>query len=124
MWYNIPMPAQPKNVRVSEVKPDVQYGLYMWRLPDGKLFTDDDGNYLNIPAMYGEISKIAELREAAAYYGQPEGTPYWKAGLQRATEEEYSEQVDRLKEGYIPSLNDVGAVMDAKRSAARRGGDE
>ena len=42
----------------------------------------------------------------------------------RATEEEYSEQVDRLKQGYIPSMNDVGAVVDAKKSAAKHGDDE
>ncbi len=116
--------SKKSKVRVSEVTPDVNYGVYMWRLPNGRLFTDGDGNYLNIPALYGEISKIAELRKAAAYYGQPEGTPHWQPGVQRATDEEYSEQLDRLKEGYIPSLNDVGAVIDAKRGIAAHGGDE
>lgn len=114
---------QPK-VRISEVKPDLDYGLYLWRLPTGKFYKDDDGNYLNIPGLKGDIEKMSILRKAAAHYGQPEGSPYFLAGGMRATEEEYSEQVDRLAQGYIPSLNDVGAVVDAKRAAAKYGDDE
>jgi hypothetical protein len=112
-----------KNVRVSEVKSDAQWGLYMWRLPSGKLFSDGNGNYLNIPSMYGDIEKISIIRKAAAHYGQPEGTPHFEPGVQRATDEEYAEQVDRLKAGEIPSLNDIGAVSDAKRGLQKYGED-
>lgn len=114
---------KPK-VRVTKVNPDLEYGLYLWKLPTGKFFKDDDGNYLNIPSRIGDIEKMNILRKAAAYYGQPEGKPEFIAGTSRATDEEYSEQVDRLKQGYIPSLNDVGAVIDAKRGIAKHGGDE
>ena len=40
-------PKQMPKVRVREVKPDLDYGLYLWKLPTGKFFKDDDGNYLN-----------------------------------------------------------------------------
>lgn len=117
---------QPKmpNVKISKVDPNLEYGLYLWKLPSGKFFKDDNGNYLNIPAMHGDIEKMSILRKAAAYNGQPEGTPYFLAGGLRASEEEYSEQVDRLKAGEIPSLNDVGAVIDAKRGIAKYGDSE
>lgn len=113
--------SKPMKVKVSEVKPDLEYGLYVWILPTGKPFKDNDGNYLNIPALRGDIKKLAELRQAAIYYGQPEGTAKFLPGGMRATDEEYSEQVDRLKEGYIPSMNDIGAVVDAKKAAAKYG---
>lgn len=110
-----------KNVKISEVKPEVEWGLYMWRLPTGNLFKDDDGNYLNIPARRGDIDKMLKVKQAAAYYGQPEGTLHFEPGVQRTTDEEYAEQKNRLKEGMIPSLNDFGAVTDAKRGLAKHG---
>lgn len=111
----------PKNVKITEVKPNVEWGLYMWRLPNGKLFKDDEGNYLNIPARRGDIEKMSKVKQAAAYYGQPEGTLHFEPGVQRATDDEYAEQKERLKEGKIPSLNDFGAVVDAKRGVAKHG---
>jgi hypothetical protein len=34
----------------------------------------------------------------------------------RVTDEEYSEQVDRMSQGLIPNLNDLGAVAAAKNT--------
>jgi hypothetical protein len=100
------------------------WGLYFWRLPNGHLFHDGQGNLLNIPSMKNDISKIAELRKAAAHYGQPDGEPWFYAGIKRATDEEHSEQVQRLKEGYIPNLNDLGAVHAAQQGIRQHGNQE
>lgn len=100
------------------------WGLYFWRLPNGHLFKDEDGNLLNIPSMRGDLSKMAELRKAAAYYGQPEGEAWFYAGIKRATDEEYSEQKQRLKEGLLPNLNDLGAVHAAQQGIKQHGNDE
>lgn len=93
-----------------------EWGLYFWRLPDGHLFKDDEGRLLNIPSIRNDIGQIAKLREVARSYGQPDGTPWFYAGIGRATDEEYQEQLDRLDQGLIPSLNDIGAVAAAKKS--------
>lgn len=100
------------------------WGLYFWRLPSGHLFKDEDGNLLNIPSMRGDLSKMAELRKAAAHYGQPEGEAWFYAGIKRATDEEYSEQKQRLKEGLLPNLNDLGAVHAAQQGIKQHGNDE
>ena len=100
------------------------WGLYFWRLPDGHLFKDQDGNLLNIPSMRGDLSKIAELRKAAAYYGQPEGEAWFYAGIRRATDEQYEEQKQRLKEGLIPNLDDLGAVHAAQQGIKKYGNQE
>lgn len=100
------------------------WGLYFWRLPDGHLFKDEDGNMLNIPSMRGDLSKIAELRKAAAYYGQPEGEAWFYAGIRRATDEQYEEQKQRLKEGLIPNLDDLGAVHAAQQGIKKHGNQE
>ena len=94
-----------------------EWGLYFWRLPDGHLFKDDGGRLLNIPSIKDDLGQMAKLRQAAAHYGQPDGEPWFYAGVNRATDEEYQEQLDRLDEGLIPSLNDLGAVQAAKKTA-------
>lgn len=93
-----------------------EWGLYFWQLPDGHLLKDSENRMLNIPSIKGDISQMAKLRQAAAHYGYPEGQPWFYAGVNRATDEEYQEQLDRLDQGLIPSLNDIGAVAAAKKS--------
>lgn len=112
------MTDKPKTVskpRIREVKPDVEWGLYMWRLPNGKLFSDGEGNYLNIPSRKHDLDKIRQIREAAAYYGQPEGTIHFEPGVQRATEEERREQEDMMRQGIIHDT-DFGGLADELRS--------
>jgi superfamily I DNA/RNA helicase len=99
------------------------WGIYVWKKSNGKWFTDGNGNILNIPSMKGDISKLAELRSAAAHYGEPDGEPVFFSGLSRVTDEEYSEQVERMKSGLIPNMNDLGAVHAAQQTL-RAYGDE
>jgi hypothetical protein len=94
-----------------------EWGLYFWKLPDGHLFKDDEGRMLNIPSVKGDLSQMAKLRQAAVHYGQPDGEPWFYAGVNRATDEEYAEQLDRLNEGLLPTMNDLGAVQAAKKTA-------
>lgn len=122
MWYNQVMQKLPKT-KISEVKPDVNWGLYMWKLPNGRLFQDGQGNYLNIPSRKYDVEKIAEIRKAAAYYGKPEGEPHFEPGVNRATDEERAEQEDMLKAGEILP-NDFGAIADELRGRMKHGRDE
>ena len=107
--------------KATFIPKDYDWGLYFWRLPSGHLFHDGDGNLLNIPAMKHDLSKIAELRKAAAHYGQPDGEPWFYPGIRRATDEQLSEQKDRLKAGLIPNLDDLGAVHAAQQSLQQYG---
>jgi hypothetical protein len=100
------------------------WGLYFWQLPDGHLFKDDDGRPLNIPSVEGDIGQMAKLRDAAAANGQPEGNPWFYAGIGRATDDEYEEQVQRMEQGLIPTMNDFGAVAAAKKTSQLYGGAE
>jgi len=42
-------------------------------------------------------------------------------GIRRITDEEHSEQIDRMKEGYIPSETDIGAWLDASKGHKAHG---
>lgn len=92
------------------------WGTYVWKKSNGKWFTDGNGNVLNIPANKGDESQIQKLRDAAAHFGEPDGQPVFFPGAARISDEEYSEQMDRMKQGLIPSMNDVGALIAAKQT--------
>ena len=117
MWYNIGMSNRKKALkkpRVTVVEENPGWGIYVWRKANGQLFFDDDDNILNIPSRQFDVEKMKQIAEAAAHYGEPEGKAEFVHGLQRATDEEYTEQRERMKAGMLPTMNDFGAVTDAK----------
>jgi hypothetical protein len=108
-------PLGKTRVRVIEEKFS-DAGIYVWQLPSGKYFTDGEGNALSIESMINDTAKIKELTEAAAYYGQPDGKPVFFSNVRKISDEEYSEQQDRMAQGLIPSANDLGALIAAKNT--------
>lgn len=112
------------NVRRQVIDKHYDWGLYVYKKSTGKWFTDGDGNVLNIPSMKGDINQIAKLKNAAKYYGdEGDGEAVFVPGLTRITEEEHSEQMDRLKAGLIPSMNDLGAWHAAQTTLDTYGRD-
>jgi hypothetical protein len=119
------MPNQIGKTRVSIVEePFSDYGIYVWQLRSGKMFTDDEGNALSIDSMKGDESRIALLRNEAAWLGQPDGQAVFFANVRKVSDEEYSEQLDRMSQGYIPSETDLGALVDAKKTLDLYGRDD
>ncbi len=102
------------NSKVTVIDKNYDWGIYVWQRENGKWFTDGQGNILNIPSHRGDEIQLQRLRQAAAYHGEPNGKPIFFPGMGRVTDEEYSEQVDRMKQGLIPNLNDLGAVKAAQ----------
>lgn len=112
------------NVRRKVIEKDYDWGLYVYKKASGRWFTDGSGNVLNIPSMRGDITKITELKNAAKHYGDAgDGEAVFVAGLTRITEEEHSEQLDRMKQGLIPSMNDLGAWHAAQQTLNTYGKD-
>lgn len=110
-------PGQIGDTRVQVIKEEFSlFGTYVWMKPNGKPFTDGQGNALSIEGMKDDKSKIKELSDAAKYWGQPEGRAVFYPNMRKISDEEHSEQVDRMKQGLIPSMNDLGAVIAAKKT--------
>ncbi len=113
-----------QNVRRKVIDKHYDWGLYVYKKSNGKWFTDEDGNVLNIPSMKGDISQISKLKQAAMHYGDPgDGNAVFVPGLTRISDEEYSEQLDRMKNGLIPSMNDLGAWKAAQDTMNTHGRD-
>jgi len=114
-----------QNVRRQVIEKKYNWGLYVYKKSNGKWFTDGEGNVLNIESMRGDISKISQLKDAAKYYGDAgDGEAVFVPGLTRVSDEEYSEQLDRMNQGLIPSMNDLGAWHAAQQTHDRYGSDE
>jgi hypothetical protein len=97
--------------RVTAVE-EVQYGVYLWQMPDGGLVCDEDRNYLSISAMKGDIKKIQILKNVAKHYGLENGRPVWFSGHRKISDEEYETQKQRLEWGLIPDELDVPAIKE------------
>lgn len=105
------------NVRKKVIEKNYDWGLYVYKKSSGRWFTDGSGNVLNIESMRNDIAKITELKNAAKYYGDPgDGEAVFVPGLTRITDEQHSEQIDRMASGLIPSMNDLGAWHAAQQT--------
>jgi hypothetical protein len=112
------------NVRRQVIEKKYNWGLYVYKKSDGKWFTDGEGNVLNIESTRGDIAQITKLKNAAKYYGdEGDGEAIFVPGLTRISEEEHSEQIDRMKQGLIPSMNDLGAWKAAQDTMQKHGRD-
>jgi len=110
------------NVRKKVIEKNYDWGLYVYKKASGKWFTDGEGSVLNIPSMRGDLTKITELKNAARHYGDPgDGEAVFVPGLTRISEEEHSEQLDRMVSGLIPSMNDLGAWHAAQQTLKTHG---
>lgn len=119
------MKGQVGESRAKIIEKHYDWGLYVYKKANGKWFTDGTGSVLNIESMKGDIMQISKLKEAAKYYGdEGDGECIFVPGLTRISEEEYSEQKERLAAGLIPSMNDLGAVQAAKDTIAKYGSDD
>lgn len=99
-----------------------RYGLYVWQMDhNGKAFGDKGGNVMNIPGNMYDLDKMSKVAQAARYYNAPAGKVIFMPGVRRVSEMEHSEQLGRMKEGYIASETDIGAWMDAAKGIKTNG---
>jgi len=109
------LPGQLGESKVTVLDKNYSWGVYVWIKSNGKPFTDGQGNVLNIPSHRGDQLQLEKLRKEAKHLGEGDGTAEFYPGVARVSDEEYSEQLDRLKNGEL-LLNDLGSVIDAKKT--------
>jgi hypothetical protein len=97
------------------------FGTYVWIKENGKAFTDGNGSVLSIESYKNDKERIQKLIDAANYYGEPTGKPVFYPNTRQISDETHSEQVDRMKQGLIPNMNDLGAVIAAKQTLKEYG---
>jgi len=98
-------------MKVTPVE-EVNWGLYVWQMPDESVVMDEDGAYMCIPSMRGDIKQIKKLKELAKHYGLEEGKPLFFSGHRTVTEDELEEQKARAQMGLVPDTQDMPAMME------------
>ena len=91
---------------------EVNYGTYLWQMPDGKLVSDEEGSFMCIYAIKGDVKKITELRNFAKSYGIEEGEPVWFSGHRPVSAEEYDNQKQRMDWGLVADECDIPALKE------------
>jgi len=91
---------------------EVNWGLYAWMMPDETLVMDEEGGYLSIPSLKGDIRQIKKLKDAAKHYGLEEGHPVFFAGHRPVDDEELEIQRQRLELGLVPDVQDTPAMLE------------
>lgn len=104
----------------KEVEEDA-YGLYIWMTNDGRRVADENGNTMNIPSKKGDLNNIKKLRDAARYYGVPDGKPVFLSSRRRVTQSEWEYQQERLRAGLIPDPLDFHAMKEQADYAKKYG---
>lgn len=99
------------NMKVTPID-EVNWGLYLWQMPDESIIMDDEGQYLSIPSIKGDIRQMKKLKKAAQEYGVNEGKPIFFSGHRQVTDEELEEQKQRGELGLIPDTQDLPAMME------------
>jgi hypothetical protein len=99
-----------KKTKMSTVD-EAAYGVYIWEMPNGQWVGDDEGNFLSIAAMKGDLKRINELAQAARHYGIMVGKPLFLSGNRKITDEEYEYQKQRQAFGLIPDESDIPALV-------------
>ena len=118
------VPGQVGESKLTVVEKGYDWGIYIWKKANGKPFTDGNGNVLNVPSHRGDQLQIQKLVREAKALGQEDGSYEFYPGMGRISDEEYSEQIDRMAQGYIPSETDLGALVDAKKTFDQFGSDD
>ncbi len=120
-----PMEQALGKARLTVVKEEFSdFGTYVWIKANGKAFTDGSGNVLSIEAYKNDHERVKKLIDAAAYYGEAEGHAVFYPNTRQISDETHSEQIDRMKQGFIPNMNDLGALIAAKKAFDAHGDDE
>lgn len=107
-------------MKVTPVE-EVNWGLYLWQMPDESVVMDEEGNYLCIKSIRGDITQIQKLKRAAREYGINEGKPIFFSGHRQVTEEELEEQKQRAELGLVPDPQDIPAMMEYFKEAKEMG---
>jgi len=112
------------NSKLTVIEKKSAHGIYVWQLDSsGKAFGDGRGNVMNMPGRPHDLDAMAKVRKAAMYYGAGPGKVQFIPGVRRISDLEHSEQLDRMKEGNIPSETDIGAWMAAEEGYRQNGGE-
>lgn len=95
------MENKPQNVRAT-VEKETEYGVYVWKFPDGSYLSDGEDRLLSVDSRQGDLKRMAMLQRVVRSYGIDEGEPHYLPDRWKVTDGEYDSMMERLENGWIP----------------------
>tara|TARA_B100000902_G_C26978947_1_gene749262 strand:- start:7 stop:354 length:348 start_codon:yes stop_codon:yes gene_type:complete len=97
--------------------PQSAFGVCVWKMPDGGIVADADGNYLCAEGMMNDPKVEKHVAEAAKYWtGSTDGQVMWIDGARKVSASERDDQVERLNQGLTPDpLEDTIIALSNKK---------
>lgn len=102
-WYTDGMDKNLGKSNLQIIGSKAEYGIYCWKLPDGRLLGNEEGDPLVIDAYRNEKPRIEMLREAAKGYGYPDGEPIFFPGKKPLTREQWELEQELIEQGIDPT---------------------
>lgn len=100
------------NTTGKQVIEEVPYGVYVWRMSDGSYLVDEEYRHLSIFCIKNDQKAIQALTDEARNLGFPDGSPEWRTGARKITDDEAEEQEARQRLGLVADPYDWGAMRD------------
>lgn len=105
-----------KRTKRRVVEEGINWGIYVWQMPDNNILGDKDGNVLNVPSIRGDIRNMNAIRRVVENDLQIHvGQPIFLEGAQPLTQDEHDGQMEQMLNGFVPSLDVASHIDDAKR---------
>lgn len=94
-------------MRLKRATPVIEddFGVCLWRMPDGSVLGDDEGRFLSLNGSLDNPIIEEKMRTAAIYWLGEEamlGEPFWMPGSRQVTDNEADDQMENLVDGKVP----------------------
>lgn len=106
-----------KKLKNAQVVVEDDWGVCLWRMPDGAFLGDDEGRFLSAQgALYDWMIESKMRKAAVSYLGEEarSGKPFWMPGSRKVSDSEAEDQMERLLEGRIPDVADQANQLESK----------
>lgn len=94
-------------MRLKSATPVIEddFGVCLWRMPDGAVLGDEDGRFLSLNGSLGDPIVEEKMRKAALHWLGEEaltGSPFWMPGSRQVSDSEAEDQMENLMDGKTP----------------------
>lgn len=92
----------------AKVEQETEYGVYVWKMPNGQYAGDGQGHLMMIRSRQGDFSRMLKLTKAAHSMGLEEGSPHYMPDKYPVSDLEHDDQRERMENGIMADPADPG----------------
>lgn len=95
----------PRKIMEAETK---DYGVCVWKMPDGTYITNTEGDYLCKQGRPGDKRIEQRMTDyVRGEFGITQGEPFWLPGFRKISQSEWEDEMQDLMDGHTPDPADL-----------------